>query len=119
MGIDKFPYFLLFPPFSSWVKKAAKRLRRLELFFRRLELFFLAIQDVVVKKGNPYELNHGIGIFTYMKTLKNQPKVGRYMGKTPKWMVKIMENPIKIDDLGVPLFLETSTYKYTIPESYG
>ena len=29
---------------------------------------------------------------------------------TPKWMVKIMENPIKIDDLGVPLFLETSIY---------
>ena len=26
---------------------------------------------------------------------------------TPKWMVKIMENPIKMDDLGVPLFLET------------
>ena len=26
----------------------------------------------------------------------------------PKWMVKIMENPIKIDDLGVPLFSETS-----------
>ena len=25
---------------------------------------------------------------------------------TPKWMVKIMENPIKIDDLGVALFLE-------------
>ena len=30
-------------------------------------------------------------------------------GKNPKWMVKIMENPIKIDDLGVPLFLETPT----------
>ena len=30
---------------------------------------------------------------------------------TPKWMVKIMENPIKMDDLGVPLFLETSTCK--------
>jgi len=29
---------------------------------------------------------------------------------TPKWMVKIMENPIKMDDLGVPLFLETSIY---------
>ena len=29
---------------------------------------------------------------------------------TPKWMVKIMENPIKIDDLGVPLFLETPIY---------
>ena len=26
---------------------------------------------------------------------------------TPKWMVKIMEHPIKMDDLGVPLFLET------------
>ena len=29
-------------------------------------------------------------------------------GSTPKWMVKIMENPIKMDDLGVPLFSETS-----------
>ena len=28
-------------------------------------------------------------------------------GGPPKWMVKIMENPIKMDDLGVPLFLET------------
>ncbi len=28
-------------------------------------------------------------------------------GKPPKWMVKIMENPIKMDDLGAPLFLET------------
>ena len=32
------------------------------------------------------------------------PKIG---GKPPKWMVKIMKNPIKMDDLGVPLFLET------------
>ena len=30
---------------------------------------------------------------------------------TPKWMVKIMENPIKMDDLGVPLFLETTIYR--------
>ena len=31
-------------------------------------------------------------------------------GGTPKWMVKIMENPIKMDDVGGgnPLFLETS-----------
>ena len=29
------------------------------------------------------------------------------IGGTPKWMVKIMENPLKMDDLGVPLFLET------------
>ena len=26
---------------------------------------------------------------------------------TPKWMVYFMENPIKMHDLGVPLFLET------------
>ena len=30
-----------------------------------------------------------------------EPKIG---GNPPKWMVKIMENPIKMDDLGVPLF---------------
>ena len=29
---------------------------------------------------------------------------------TPKWMVKIMENPIKILDLEVPLFLETTKW---------
>ena len=29
---------------------------------------------------------------------------------TPKWMVKIMEHPIKMDDLGVPLFLETPMF---------
>ena len=37
---------------------------------------------------------------TYMGV---NPKIGE---NHPKWMVKIMENPIKIDDLGVPLFLE-------------
>ena len=41
------------------------------------------------------------------------PTKNPYMGVsknrgTPKWMVKIMvPNPIKMDDLGVPLFLET------------
>ena len=30
---------------------------------------------------------------------------------TPKWMVKIRENPIKVDDLGVPLFLETPIFR--------
>ena len=29
---------------------------------------------------------------------------------TPKWMV-IMENPIKMDDFGIPLFSETSMLK--------
>ena len=32
----------------------------------------------------------------------------------PKWMVKIMENPIKMDGLGVPLFSKTSIYIYTL-----
>ena len=32
------------------------------------------------------------------------------IGNIPKCMVKIMENPIKVDDLGVPLFSETSIY---------
>ena len=29
-------------------------------------------------------------------------------GGSPKWMVYFRENPIKIDDLGVPPFQETS-----------
>ena len=29
---------------------------------------------------------------------------------TPKRMEFLMENPVKMDDLGVPLFLETSIY---------
>ena len=36
------------------------------------------------------------------------PKIGVF---PPKWMVKIMENPIKMDDLGVPLFSETSSWE--------
>ena len=34
----------------------------------------------------------------------------KMVGFPPKWMVKIMENPIRMDDLGVPLFSETSIY---------
>ena len=33
---------------------------------------------------------------------------------TPKWMVKIMENPIKSDDLGVPLFLVQHPYGFSL-----
>ena len=36
------------------------------------------------------------------------PKIGVY---PPKWMV-YMENPIKMDDLGVPPFKETPIYGY-------
>ena len=41
------------------------------------------------------------------KNLEHHLGVSKNRG-TPKWMVKIMENPIKMDDLGVPLFSETS-----------
>ena len=44
------------------------------------------------------------------------PKIG---GKPPKWMVKIMENPIKMDDLGCPpLFLETPIYMFNCVYMY-
>ncbi len=41
----------------------------------------------------------------YMDVSKNR-------GGPPKWMVYFMEKPIKMDDLEVPLFLETLTYEY-------
>ena len=44
-------------------------------------------------------------VYIYMLVSKNR--------STPKWMVEIMENPIKVDDLGVPLFSETSIYVCT------
>ena len=43
-----------------------------------------------------------VNIHVYMGVSKN--------GGTPKWMVYFMENPIKMDDLGVPLLLETPIY---------
>ena len=49
---------------------------------------------------------------TLPKALRNDgPTMGVSKNRgTPKWMVKIMENHIKMDDLGVPLFLETPIY---------
>ena len=38
--------------------------------------------------------------------------------KPPKWMVKMMENPIKMDDLGVPLFLKTPISINIYPQNY-
>ena len=51
------------------------------------------------------ELGQKASSHIYMLVSKNRG--------TPKWMVKIMENPIKVDDLGVPLFSETSIYLCT------
>jgi len=44
--------------------------------------------------------------FTIEKLLQGFMGVSKNRG-TPKWMVKIMENPIKMDDLEGSLFLET------------
>ena len=42
-----------------------------------------------------------------------EPKIG--VVNPPKWMVYFMENPIKMDDLGVPLFLDTPiSYSYIL-----
>ena len=46
------------------------------------------------------------GVVSYCFFLVPYLGVSKNRG-TPKWMVKIMENPIKVDDLGVPLFSET------------
>ena len=39
-----------------------------------------------------------------------EPKIGGFY-YPPKWMVKIVENPIKMDDLGVSLFLVQHPYR--------
>ena len=44
------------------------------------------------------------------------PNIGVF---PPKWMVYFMENPIKIDDLGVPLFLETPTLTINVNYIFG
>ena len=44
------------------------------------------------------------------KTIANNKMGVSQTSGTPKWMVKIMENPIEMDDLGgPPPFLETTT----------
>ena len=59
-----------------------------------------------IEKDIPREASKG-DRDVHLGHLGVNPKIG---GKPPKWMVKIMENPIKMDDLGVPLFLETPIY---------
>ena len=59
----------------------------------------------LVVDGLPTISSTAIGWCGHSKWIYNMD-VSKNRG-TPKWMVKIMENPIKMDDLGVPLFLET------------
>ena len=61
-----------------------------------------------ISKLEEVDFQSALALFVYWKILSKCkwvfPKIG---GNPPKWMVKIVENPIKMDDLGVPLFLET------------
>ena len=47
-----------------------------------------------------------LGDFFTENNMGVEPRIG---GKPPELMIYCMENPIKMDDLGVPLFLETPT----------
>ena len=47
------------------------------------------------------------------KACKNIWMFPKIVGKPPKWMVFFRENPIEMDDLGVPLFSETPIYTRT------
>ena len=49
------------------------------------------------KKHNKARVSEGKYLKKKISCIWVFPKIG---GKPPKWMVKIMENPIKIDDLG-------------------
>ena len=53
-----------------------------------------------------FDINNNMAFCIHMGVSKNRG--------IPKWMVKIMETPIKMDDLGVPLFLETPTWFFAI-----
>ena len=50
-----------------------------------------------------------------------EPKIGGFY--PPKWMVKILETPIKMDDLGVPLFWKhpciSMLQKWPIEDGFG
>ena len=72
-----------------------------------LGLSGFARYEVELGKKNPkvFQLRWCFGCFGDVEMFLKQQLFGEYMGVsknrgTPKWMVKIMENPIKMDDLG-------------------
>ena len=81
------------------------------LVFRRKKRHFSPLATLEGKKNRGYLCSLGSlgqvgeklcdfgGIFRIIWVF---PKIG-----TPKWMEFLMENPIKMDDLGVPPFSET------------
>ena len=55
---------------------------------------------------NPHRVATLCSSFSRENWSSQQMDVSKNKG-IPKWMVYIMENPIKMDDLGIPLFLQT------------
>ena len=69
--------------------------------------------DFGAKGKHPFRGFSGLGGVLFRASWRFPPKIGGFpkIGVfPPKWMVKIMENPINVDDLGVVLFSETSIY---------
>ena len=83
----------------------------LELFVNRQDIgvpHSRTINTILALIGPGREVTTIPAFFQISGTIWVFPKIG---GKPPKWMVKIMEKPIKMDDLGVPLFLETPKFQ--------
>ena len=75
-----------------------------------LSAWTILLWHVTDDKGSKFHFVNAPGL-TFTRSAESRvlsiwvfPTIG---GKPPKWMVYFMENPIKMDDLGVPLFLET------------
>ena len=81
-------------PLLPWKKKANKK------YYLAKEEWFYHVHSFMWRNAKT-----NLSCFLLPKHLGVSKNSG-----TPKWMVKIMENPIKMDDLGVPLFLETPIY---------
>jgi len=60
--------------------------------------------------GTTHEAQHSLPSNDHSDTGHGYMGCFQNIGIPQNWMVKIMENPIKMDDLGVPLFLETPIY---------
>ena len=87
---------------------------------RRMSIYMCSKSEAILRPKSEDQLLGCFGhamfffvlIFSYLYT-----GVSKYSG-IPKWMVKIMENPINIDDFGVPLFLEILISLYTFHITY-
>ncbi len=76
----------------SWGHQQLDRLHGRNVDLVRWKIYLVRWKTHLGMESNlpTLEERHDMGV---------NPKIG---GKPPKWMVKIMENPISMDDLGVP-----------------